>query len=355
MHVRPARRLPLTLAALAGAALLAACGKNEAPAPAAEPAAAPVAVACGKVTVANMNWQSAEVLAQIDAFILGKGYGCEVELVPGDTMPTLTAMMEKGEPDIAPEAWVNAVREPLDAAVKEGRLHYAARSLQDGGVEGWWIPKYVADAHPEIKTIDDALKRPELFPAPEAKGKGAVHNCPSGWSCQITTGNAFKAWDAKDQGFVLVDTGSAAGLDGSIAKAYERKQGWLGYYWAPTSILGKYEMVKLDAGVPHDADAWKACNTRTECDQPARNDWARAEVFTVVTDRFMKAGGAANTYLARRSWGNDTVNGLLAWMSDNQATGEDGARHFLKTQPEVWEAWVNKDVADKVRAALDAA
>ena len=347
-------RLRLTLAAFAAAALLAACGKSDEPTPAAAPAAAPVATACGKVTVANMNWQSAEVLAQIDAFILGHGYGCEVELVPGDTMPTLTAMMEKGDPDIAPEAWINAVREPLDAAVKEGRLHYAAESLKDGGVEGWWIPKYVADAHPEIKTIDDALKQPALFPAPEAKGKGAVHNCPSGWSCQITTGNAFKAWDAEDKGFVLVDTGSAAGLDGSIAKAYERQQGWLGYYWAPTSILGKYDMVKLDAGVAHDPVAWKACNTVTECEKPAKNDWARSEVFTVVTDRFMKVGGPANDYLAKRSWHNTTVNGLLAWMSENQATGEDGARHFLKTQPEVWEAWVPAEVATKIRAALDA-
>ena len=150
------------------------------------------------------------------------------------------------------------MRQPLDAAVKEGRLHYAAHSLPDGGVEGWWIPKYVVDANPTIKTIDDALKHPELFPSAENKGKGAVHNCPSGWNCQLTTGNAFKAWDAASKGFVLVDTGSAAGLDGSMAKAYERKQGWLGYYWAPTSILGKYEMVKLDAGVPHDKAAFEA-------------------------------------------------------------------------------------------------
>jgi glycine betaine/proline transport system substrate-binding protein len=351
----------LSFVSLAAAVMLAACGKTEEPAPApkAEPAAttaaapAPAPAAeCGKLTVANMNWQSAEVLAQVDAFIMRNGYGCEVELVPGDTMPTLTAMMEKGQPDVAPEAWVNAVREPLDKAVAEGRLHYAGKSLPDGGVEGWWIPKYVADAHPDIKTIDDALKHPELFPAPEAKGKGAVHNCPSGWSCQIVTGNAFKAWGAADKNFVLLDTGSAAGLDGSIAKAYERQQGWLGYYWAPTSILGKYAMVKLDAGVPHDAEAWKNCNTKTECDSPVKSEWPSADVYTVVTDRFKQAGGPAYDYLTQRGWKNDTVNGLLAWMSDNQATGEDGARHFLKTQPEVWTQWVPADVAEKVKAAL---
>lgn len=342
-----------TLAGAAALALLAACSKPEpAAAPAAAPAADTQATPCGRVTVANMNWQSAEVLAHVDALILSKGYGCEVELVPGDTVPTLTAMMEKGQPDVAPEAWVNAVREPLDAAVKQGRLHYAANALPEGGIEGLWIPKYLADAHPEIKTIDDALKRPDLFPAPEAKGKGAIYGCPSGWTCQITVGNAFKAWDAKAKGFVLVDPGSAAALDGSIAKAYERQQPWLGYYWGPTSILGRYAMVKLDAGVPHDPAAWENCNAKLECLQPAKNDWARAQVSTVVTDRFKQAGGPAFDYLNKRSWNHQTVNTLMAWMSAQQASGADGARHFLKTQPELWKTWVTPEAAAKLQAQL---
>lgn len=339
----------LALALLGTVLAISACGKKE------EPAAGPVATevqACGKVTVANMNWQSAEVLAHIDKLILSTGYGCDVELVPGDTMPTLTAMMEKGRPDVAPEAWINAVRQPLDLAVQEGRLHYAAQSLKDGGIEGWWIPKYLADAHPEIKTIDDALKQPKLFPAPEVKDRGGIYNCPAGWACQLTTGAAFKAWGAAGKGFVLVNTGSAAGLDGSIAKAYERKQGWLGYYWAPTSILGKYDMVKLDAGVPLDKAGFDACNAKVDCDNPVKTDWPKAEVFTVVTDRFKTAGGPAYVYLSQRSWGNDTVNQLLAWMADNQATGEDGAKHFLKTQPAMWTTWVAPEVAEKIKASL---
>lgn len=317
-----------------------------------KPAAASSSDQCGKVTVANMNWQSAEVLANIDNIILSKGYGCDVELVPGDSIPTLTAMMERGQPDVAPEAWINAVRQPLDAAVQRGQLHYAAQALKDGGVEGWWIPKYVADANPEIKTIDDALKRPDLFPSVEDADKGVVHSCPSGWSCQLTNENAFKAWDAAAQGFVLLDTGSSAGLDGSIAKAYERKQGWLGYYWAPTSILGRYEMVKLDAGVPHDAISFEACNAVADCANPTKNDWARADVYTVVTDRFQKAGGPAVTYLQTRAWSNDTVNTLLSWMGDKQATGADAATYFLKTQSDVWKPWVTPEAAEKIQANL---
>ena len=44
--------------------------------------------ACGKITYANMNWASASLMANIDKIILEKGFGC-VELLPGDTMPSL--------------------------------------------------------------------------------------------------------------------------------------------------------------------------------------------------------------------------------------------------------------------------
>ena len=48
--------------------------------------------ACGKLVIAEQNWASAELMANVDKIILEKGYGCEVELVPGATMPTFTSM-----------------------------------------------------------------------------------------------------------------------------------------------------------------------------------------------------------------------------------------------------------------------
>ncbi len=41
---------------------------------------------CGDVTIADMNWNSATLMAHVDQFILQNGYGCNAELVPGDTM-----------------------------------------------------------------------------------------------------------------------------------------------------------------------------------------------------------------------------------------------------------------------------
>ena len=241
---------------------------------------------CGTITIAEMNWASAEMFAHVDKLILEEGYGCDVELVPGDTMPTATSMMEKGEPDVAPELWINSVRIALDAAVDEGRLHYAAEVLSDTGEEGWWIPQYLADANPDIVTVEDALARPELFPHPEGDG-AALYTCPSGWNCQISTGNLFQAYDAESKGFNLVDPGSQEG-----------------------------------------------------CEDPQKNSWVVSSVFTVVTDNFMNSTGPGMDYISKRALPNSTVNALLAWKDDNQATGEDTAIYFLQNYSE-WKSWVN--------------
>lgn len=311
------------------------------------------AAECGDVSIASMNWQSAEVLANVDKFILNKGYSCNASIITGDTVPTITSMVEKQQPDITPEGWVDLLPEVIDRGIKEGAIIKAAEALPDGAVQGWWIPKYIADAHPDIKTIGDALKHPELFPSTEDKSKGAVTNGPQGWGGTVVTTQLFKAFGAAKDGFVLVDTGSAAGLDGSLAKAYERKQGWVGYYWAPTSLLGRYQMVKLEFGVPNDAAEWKRCNTVANCPDPKPNAWPLDHVYTLMTKKFAnRAGPEVVGYLNQRSWSSDTVQGLMAWMTENQATGEDGAKHFLRMNETLWTKWVSPETAKKVKAAL---
>ena len=306
---------------------------------------------CGKVVIADMNWASATFMAYTDKRIL-EGMGCEVELVPGDTMPTGTSMTEKGEPDVAPELWINALKNSLDAAVDEGRLEYAGKSLLDGGEEGFWLPKYMVDKNPELATIEGILQHPELFPDFEDSSKGLFMGCPAGWNCQITSGNLYKAFEMEKAGFVLGDPGTSAGLDGSLAKAYERGEGWFGYYWAPTAFLGKYEMVKVDFGVPHNKEEWDNCTTNAECTNPKPNDWSPSEVFTVTTTKLKDKAPAAYAYFAKRGYKNQFLNKYLKWMDENQATGEEAAENFLKNHEDVWTAWVSKDVADKVRASL---
>jgi len=306
---------------------------------------------CGDLAIASMNWASAELSAEVDKFILTAGYGCNAELVSGDMLSNFESMTETGTPDIIPELWVSTMTEQLQVAFTDGRLIMASQILADGGEEGWWIPRYLADSHPDIKSVVDALARPDLFPFPDNEALGAIHNCPVGWNCQIPNANLFRAFGAEDLGFSLVDTGSAAGLDASIAKAYEDGEGWLGYYWSPTSMLGRYEMVRLDMG-EHDPSQWHGCTEVADCADPEINSWPAGEVYTVVTREFARDFTRPMSYINNRQWSNETVNQMLAWMADNQATGDDVAVHFLKNYEDIWSDWIPSDVKARVKSKL---
>ena len=303
------------------------------------------AASCGKVTIADMNWNSATLIANVDRFILKHGFGCDAELIPGDTMPTGTSMVEKGEPDIAPELWANSMMDAIMKGVAEKRLRIAGKSLSDGG-------EYVVDKDPSLATIKGVIANAKMFKHPEDDTKSAMYGCPAGWNCQISSGNLFKAMNLANAGFDLIDPGSGAGLSGSIAKAYERKEPWFGYYWAPTAVLGKYEMVKVDFGSGVDKEEFIKCTTSADCENPKVTMYPPSLVQTVTTESFASQAPEAYSYLTKRGFTNAAMNSYLAWMEDNQADGDAAGEYFLKNHKAIWTAWVSKDVADKINKAL---
>ena len=48
----------------------------------------------------------------------------------------------------------------------------------------------------------------------------------------------------------------------------------------------------------------------------------------------------------------DPLNKALAEMSEKHTAPRQAAEAFMKAHPDVWKAWLPKDVADKVSAGL---
>lgn len=305
------------------------------------------AAECGRVRIAEMSWGSAAIVAHIERIILQRGYGCDVELVAGDTVATITSMSERAEPDIAPELWINAARDIIERAVAENRLKIAAKVLSDGGIEGWYVPKHMVAQHPELTSLEAVLKRPDLFPDAEAPGKGRFYTCPAGWACQIVNDNLFKAYGLDKAGFVAFDPGSGEGLAAAIAKAHERSEPFFGYYFGPTAILGRYPMQRL-SGMAHDPASWP-CMSKPGCAQPAPNMYPTAEVIGVASAGFAERNPEIFAFLQRVSWPNAAVSATLAWQEDKRATSAEAAEHFIRTQGSIWKDWVPPDIAERVQ------
>ena len=202
-------------------------------------------------------------------------------------------------------------------------MHTASEGPITGLGEGWWLLPHTVEAHPELKTVLDVLERPDLFPHPEDPSKWvSLH--PSGWGCQLANNNLFRAFEMEKKGWRLVDPGS--GWSRRInCESIRWQRKLVCYYWSPTSLVGKYGLEMLDFGVPFGGkDNWDGCIVKPEqeCAAPKPSAWTKSEVHTVITDDFKNRAGDAMNYFSKRIFPGPVMNGMLVFMTEEQATGE---------------------------------
>lgn len=297
---------------------------------------------CGSVTISMMDWSSAIVVTEVASFLMEQGYGCDVTQVPSSTNPAVASLSETGEPDIVTEIWRNSAP-ALQGLIDEGRVVELTDVLSDGAVEGWFVPTYLVEEHPELGTLDGILKNAALVGA-------RFHNCPEGWGCKTINDNLIAASKLQEAGIEIFNHGSSETLGSSIAAAYEAKEPWFGYYWGPTALLGRYPMVLVDMGT-FDEEV-HACNKLEDCSDPAVSPYPSAEVLTVVTDGFKERAPEIVALMEKLSFTNAQMNEVLAWQEVNSASGEEAAVHFLTTYPDVWKGWLNETAKQKLSEIL---
>lgn len=296
------------------------------------------------ITITEMDWGSAIIVTNVAKFIMEQGYGCTVETVPSATVTAIASLVETGEPDIVTELWMNAAGD-LQPLLDSGSVEEMAPVLAQGGVEGWWVPNYLVEANPELATIDGILANPDLV-------GGMFHTCPEGWGCQISNASYIKAFELEANGIEVFNHGSGETLAASIREAYDEEKPWFGYYWAPTGILGKYPMTLVDMGVPADADI-HACASDKDCTDIAKNSWPASPVSTVVTATLKEEQPAVYDLMSKLSFPTEEMNAVLAWQTDNEASPEQAAAHFLTEYPDTWMSWVSDDAKEKLSALLN--
>lgn len=298
---------------------------------------------CGEVSITEMDWASSAVVTSVANFLMTQGYGCDVTIVPSSTVPALASLAETGEPDILTEVWANSTPayEPLLA---EGKLVELTNVLSDGGVEGWWIPTYLAESNPELTTLDGIMANPEMV-------GGLFHDCPTGWACDIINNNNINATEMQASGVERFQHGSGETLATSIASAFADEAPWFGYYWAPTSVLGKFPMTQVDLGVEFNQEA-HTCNGGVDCATPTLSPYPTAKVVTAASQAFVDREPEVAALMSNISFTNAKMGEVLAWQDDNNASYEEAAVYFISNNADIWGEWINDEAKEKLGALL---
>ena len=198
-----------------------------------------------KARLGDFDWSSANIHTAITTFILEKGYGCEVSVTKGSTTPIMAAHYD-GQLDVITEVWYDNIIANYEPHEKAGTIINIGVNTPDSQ-QAFYVDKTTADKY-NLKSVDD-MKDPKiaaLFKDPEDPSKGRMTSCISGWTCY--TVNLVKQIEyGLDKYYTNFDPGSGGALDAAIAGAFAKKKPIFTYYWAPTGLMGKVDLVRLTA------------------------------------------------------------------------------------------------------------
>jgi glycine betaine/proline transport system substrate-binding protein len=310
------------------------------------------------IIFADLSWDSVQVHNRIAAMIIGKGLGYETKFVTGDTIMLATALINaKGEaPNVNMETWTENWQELYNEGLAKGKDPNSNEGFIELGsnfpnsLQGWWVPTYMIKGDPErkieatapdLKSVFDLPDYWQLFKDPEDPSKGRFYSCITGWSCRDVNEKKFDVYKLRDT-YNIMEPGSDAALAASMVSAYKRGKPWVGYYWAPTWILGKLDMTMLEEPA-FDQKVWDETNG---CAYPA------VKCDIIVHKKLPDWAPDVVDFLKKYETTLDINNKFLAYMQDTKASTEEAAKWFLKEYEPLWTGWVTADVAAKVKSAL---
>ncbi len=289
------------------------------------------------IVFADMSWDSVMVHNRIAAFIIENGLegNYEADFVTGGTVPSFTGLAN-GDIDIDMESWHSNFRDVYDKYTKSGDVIDLGKNLPDGP-QGWYLPRYLVEGDsargikasaPDLKSIKDLPKYAHLFPDPEDSNKGLIYVGVSGWAVTETNEALFEEFKLNET-YNKAIPGSANAVSATMDAAYKKGEPWIGYWWEPTAIMGRLDMIRLKG-----------------------TELPPADVNIVVNAEFAESAPDVVEFLKKYSTTVAMNNEFLAKMAELETDAEGAAVWFLKNHEEVWTKWVSAETAEKVKSAL---
>lgn len=301
-----------------------------------------------KIVFADAGWDSIRVHNSIAQKIIEEGFGYKTDVTSGSTAATVQGL-RRGDINVYMEIWTDNIKEVYDEAIDKGDIKKVSTNFDDND-QGLYVPTYVIKGDkergikplaPDLKTVADLKKYPDVFKDPEDPGRGRIINGPSGWEVEKAITEKFKTYglDETMNNFI---TGSDSAAVADLKKAYESGKPWVGYYWSPTWVTAQYDLTLLEEE-PFDQKKW---------DEDKGTAFPPNDVVVAVHKDFPKQAPEVADFLKKYETSNDLTEEALNYMNEEDASAEEAAVWWMKKHEDIWTSWVDDDIAKKVKDAL---
>jgi len=298
------------------------------------------------IVFAELDWQSNAVHTAIARIFLEVGYGCETVIIPGTTIPLLQGVAQ-GDIDIVMEVWKDNVNKVWNRALKRKQVIEIGLNFSDA-IQGWYVPRYLVEGRgalaPDLISVFDLPRYKHLFQDPEEPQKGRFYNCIAGWNCEIINSAKLYAYGLSKH-FTNFRPGTSAALNAAIVSAYAQRVPFLTYYWEPTWLLGKYDLVMLEEP-EYNKEIFEKLSINFK--PLLATSYPVLEVYIGANKKFADQAEETIKFLKNYQTDSKLISQMLYVMEKDKVTARNIALDFIKNSPGYWSSWVDAEIADKV-------
>jgi glycine betaine/proline transport system permease protein/glycine betaine/proline transport system substrate-binding protein len=300
------------------------------------------------IVVTDNGWDSQKLHNEIARIVVGQGYDSYTFNTSSASSTMNWQAIISGEVDLDIESWTENVTSYKDD-VANGDIVDVGVLVPDSA-QGLYVPRYVIEGDeklgiepmaPDLKTVEDLKKYPEVFEDYEDKTKGRIYGSLPGWMADEVLYNKYEYYGL-DEMYNYIRLGSEATLFASLVSSYNLGEAWVGYCYEPTWISGKLDIVLLE-DAPYDESIFM----EGKCEFP------KQELKIVSSNKFAEKAPDLLEFFKKYQTGSQLIADALAYLDETQASHEETAEWLLKENDYLLDEWLPKENAEKVRAYLN--
>ncbi len=282
----------------------------------------------GKPTIvlATNSWEGSLANNVVAQYVIEKNLGYKVNLLTIDEVPAWTAMAQ-GKLSAVLEEWGHS---NLYAQYIKGNHKIADAGLEgpDGNI-GWYIPTYLLQAHPELKTWQGVKKDWKLFVTPQSSPQGQfLDGSPS----YVTNDAAL----VKNLGLNLkvVFAGTEAAQLTEIETDYKAKKPVLFYWYTPQfqNAIYKFSQVALPAWTTKCAKLKPAL---INCAYPPYH------LYKVMASTLASQAPDVASFIRRFNWTSDDQNSVAYNLAVKHMSNTAAAQAFVNSHQALVKSWLS--------------
>jgi glycine betaine/proline transport system substrate-binding protein len=280
-----------------------------------------------KVVLAEPSWVGAQANAAVVKKLMEDELDVKVEAKQMDE-PVAFDALDSGKADAILEDW-HGVPKKEKKYVDEKKTVVSGGDLGVVGHIGWFVPKYYADKHPDIKDYKNLNKYAKDFRTSESGDKGHFIGAAPSYSQHDKELIKNHKLDYKH-----IPSGAEAAQLKEIQRLYDAKKPFLTYWWEPQWMNNKIDMVEIE--LPKHTPG---------CEEPAAKatcGYETNQLEKFLNADFAKSNSDAAKFIKNFQWTTKDQNQVAGDIAGKKMKPEDAAERWIKANKATWQKWIPK-------------